>query len=77
MSGPRWLKSPLAGTACVLAGLGLLAIPLRKLTATEHDPPMQAVPAATAAKEIHAVLRLRLLTPANRLVAELRLTLRP
>jgi len=66
----RWLASPVAGTVGVLTALSVLAIPLRKLTATEHDPPMQAVPAATAAKEIHAVLRLRLLAAAKRLVVK-------
>ena len=49
MSGPRWFASPLAGTAGVLAGLGLLAIPLRKLTSVEKAPAVQAAPAGVAA----------------------------
>ena len=71
MSGPRWLKSPLAGTACVLAGLGLLAIPLRKLTSAEPPPAVPATPTAAAASaQLPAVLRLRLLAPAQRVVVK-------
>jgi len=67
MKGPRWLQSPLAGTACVLAGLGLLAIPLRKLTSAEPPPAAPRAPAAAAScGAIPAVLRLRLLAPAQR-----------
>lgn len=68
MSGPRWLASPLAGTACVLAGLSLLAIPLRKLTSAEPVPAVQATRTAASPGAIPAVLRLRLLAPASRLV---------
>jgi len=70
MNGPRWLKSPLAGTACVLAGLGLLAIPLRKLTSAA--PLVMAPTAHTAARpgKIPAVLRLRLLAPAQRVTVK-------
>jgi hypothetical protein len=66
MSGTRWFASPLAGTAGVLAGLGLLSIPLRKLTSAEPVPSVQAAPATAAAHELPAVLRLRLLVPASR-----------
>ena len=70
MKGPRWLASPVTGTVAVLAVLGLLASPLRKLTSTERDPAVRIAPAATAAKEVHAILRLRLLAPAKRLVVK-------
>ena len=65
MSYPRWLASPLAGTAGVLAGLCLLAVPMRKLTSTTAATPV-LLPAA-AATEIPAVLRLKLLAPAKSL----------
>ncbi len=63
----RWLTSPLAGTAGVIAGLCLISIPLRQLTSA---PPVAAVmPAAAlvAGDEIPAVLRVKLLAPAKRL----------
>ncbi len=63
MRFPRWLASPLTGTAGVLAGLCLLAVPLRKLTSAAsaaRDPAP-----ARCAKEIPAVLRLKLLAPAR------------
>ena len=66
MRGPRWLASPLAATAGVLAGLSLLAIPLRKLTAPQSAPAMTAAPAAARTGLTPAVLRLRLLAPARR-----------
>jgi hypothetical protein len=56
----------LAGTACVLAGLGLLAIPLRQLTTAHPLPVTPSAQVAAAEGEIHAVLRLRLLAPASR-----------
>ena len=68
MSGLRWLQSPLAGTACVLAGLGLLAIPLRKLTSAAPSRVMPSAQPAVSSTQIPAVLRLRLLTPAQRVV---------
>ncbi len=68
MSGLRWLQSPLAGTACVLAGLGLLAIPLRKLTSAAPSRVMPSAQPAVSSAEIPAVLRLRLLIPAQRVV---------
>lgn len=68
MSAKRWLGSPLAGTAGVLAGLCLLAIPLRKLTSA---PPAQpAVLTENSAEEIPAVLRVKLLAPAKRLLVK-------
>lgn len=70
MIGPRWLASPLTGTACVLAALGLLAIPLRRLTTPPPVPALPAARTAPAAGEIPAVLRLRLLAPAKRVVVQ-------
>lgn len=67
MMSPRWLASPLVGTAGVLAGLCLLAIPLRKLTSAEPVPQVRVASSAASSKEIAAVLRLRLLAPAKRL----------
>jgi hypothetical protein len=58
----------LAGTACVLAGLGLLAIPLRKLTSAAPAPAAPATRTVASPGAIPAVLRLRLLAPASRLV---------
>lgn len=66
----RWLTSPLAGTAGVLAGLCLIAIPLRDLTSV---PPVRAaMPAGpvVSAAAIPAVLRVKLLAPAKRLRLE-------
>lgn len=59
--------SPLMATAIVWAGIGLLALPLRTLTA--HHP-VASPPAATTAGPVEkstepAVLRLRLLMPAQ------------
>lgn len=68
MSGSRWLASPLAGTAGVLAGLCLLAIPLRQLTTARRPLALPAPAAAAASAGSHAVLRLRLLAPATRVV---------
>ena len=67
MSGARWLASPLAGTAGVLAGLCLLAIPLRKLTSARPAPEVRAAPAIISATQIPAVLRIQLLAPAQQL----------
>ncbi len=70
MKGVRWFSSPLAGTAVVLAGLCLLAIPLRKLTSAR--PVTQVAPAAAvvSTREIPAVLRIKLLDPANRVALQ-------
>ena len=67
MIGLRWLGSPLAGTAGVLAGLCLLAVPLRKLTSEKTVPQVTAAPAEISVLEIPAVLRLKLLAPAKHL----------
>ena len=62
----KWLHSPLAGTAGVLAALGLLAIPLRHLTSREPTPATHATPAKPLPVDTTpAVLRLKLLTPAR------------
>jgi len=66
MSGPRWLASPVAATACVLSGLSLLAIPLRRLTSAPQLPAALAEAATARANNLPAVLRLRLLGPAQR-----------
>ena len=66
----RWLTSPLAGTAGVIAGLCLISIPLRQLTSA---PPVQAVMHAgpvVSGDEIPAVLRVKLLAPARSLRLE-------
>lgn len=69
MSFPRILASPLAGTAGVIAGLCLLAIPLHRLTsAPPAAAPSAVVPAAN--EEIPSVLRVKLLTPAKRLTVK-------
>ena len=68
MSWRYWLASPLTGTLGVLAGLGLLAVPLHRLTSRE---PVSATRSSAIADEtagIPAVLRVRLLKPARRLV---------
>jgi hypothetical protein len=65
MNRLRWLASPLAGTTAVLAGLSLLAIPLRQLTAPGQVPPVPSAQAPAPSTEIPAVLRLRLLAPAQ------------
>lgn len=67
MSAFRWLASPLAGTAGVLAGLCLIAIPLRKLTSAPPLPAVRAAPVVVSATEIPAVLRIKSLAPAKRL----------
>ena len=64
MKLPNFLTSPLAATAGVLAGLGLLAIPLHQLTSA---PPMPAVkpPSAASTTTVPAWLTLKLLAPAK------------
>jgi hypothetical protein len=66
----RWLHTPLAGTAFVLAGIGVIAIPLHRLTsATKAQAPAAAqTPAATEDETLPAVLRLRLLDAVKRVV---------
>jgi len=64
----KLIHSPLAGTAGVLATLGLLAIPLHKLTshrpapAASHRAALPSTDTPTA-----AILRLKLLAPARSL----------
>jgi hypothetical protein len=67
MSAFRWLASPLAGTAGVLVGLSLIAIPLRKLTSAPPLPAVRAATAVVSATEIPAVLRIKSLAAAKRL----------
>lgn len=66
----RWLRTPLAGTAFVLAGIGVLAIPLHRLTsATKAQAPAATqAPVVSADETLPAVLRLRLLDAAKRVV---------
>lgn len=63
----RLFASPLAGTAAVLAGLAVLAVPLHRLTSA---PPVVATPAVETTdgceSTTHAVLRLKLLAPARK-----------
>jgi hypothetical protein len=71
MKPPRWLASPLAGTAAVLAGLALLAVPLRKLTSGGATaPPAPAAIQTASSRDMPAVLRVRLLAPAKRLTVQ-------
>lgn len=70
MIGLRWLTSPLAGTVAVLAGLCLLAIPLRKLTSAQPVPQVKLQAAVVSAADIPAVLRIKLLVPANRVTLQ-------
>ena len=63
----HWFVSPLAGTAAVLAGLSVLAIPLRQLTTAAPIVTMPGIPAVTTVITMPAVLRLRLLAPASKL----------
>lgn len=67
MTGMRWLASPLTATALVLTGLGLLAIPLRRLTSAPVKPPPMVVE-ETHAETVHAVLRLKVLSAARTVV---------
>jgi len=69
MNAKRWLGSPLAGTACVLAGLCLLAIPLRQLTSAPPVAPSASL--KLAGDELPSVLRIKLLTPAKRLLIKM------
>jgi hypothetical protein len=62
----RWLSSPLAGTAGVIAGLLVISLPLRKLTSAA--PVAFPVEVAVATEKTDAVLRLKLLAPAERVV---------
>lgn len=68
MIATRWMMSPLTGTAGVLLGLGLVAIPLRKLTSSNSAPAPAVEQKKILIDEIPAVLRLRLLMPAKQIV---------
>ncbi|MBC8127008.1 MAG: hypothetical protein H8M99_07680 [Gloeobacteraceae cyanobacterium ES-bin-144] len=68
MIGVRWLTSPLAGTAGVLVGLCLVAIPLRKLTSAEPVTLVKTEVKKSSSSEIPAVLRLKLLVPAKHVI---------
>lgn len=57
--------SPLIATAIVWAGIGLLAIPLRQLTASHPGAQVQASRNIPAHAGTPSVLRLRLLKPAQ------------
>ncbi len=64
----NFLRSPLAGTAGVLATLGLLAIPLHRLTSHRPPPaPSPLAPPPTADALTSAILRLKCLAPARSL----------
>lgn len=70
MIAPRWVASPLVGTVGVLVGLGLLAIPLRNLTSEEPPQVPIRVPDDSTSTKIPAVLRLKLLVAAKRIVVK-------
>jgi len=62
----KMLHSPLAGTAAVLATLGLLAMPLHRLTSSRPTPSTPRIAAKPSADSLTpAILRLKLLTPAR------------
>ncbi len=66
MTLPRCLCSPLAGTAGVMAGLALMAVPLHKLTSAA--PATRQVHTVESSSAIHAVIRVRLLLQPETLV---------
>jgi hypothetical protein len=66
MSHTRWHGSPLAATAGILAGLALLAIPLRGLTGRTQPVAAAALPVA-ADQTTPAVLRMKVLDRMERL----------
>ena len=66
----RWLRTPLAGTAFVLAGIALISIPMKRLT-SESKAQASATTQTLAEPDdetLPAVLRLRLLDAARRVV---------
>lgn len=64
----RLFASPLAGTAAVLAGLAVLAVPLHRLTSAPPVIATVAVETKNGHKSTtHSVLRLKLLAPAKKL----------
>ena len=66
----RWLTSPLAGTAGVIAALCLISIPLRQLTSAPRVPAVMPEEPVVSGEEIPAVLRVKLLAPAKSLRLE-------
>lgn len=70
MTALRWLASPLTGTVGVLTGLGFLAIPLRHITSAKPVVTPHAAVVVESAREIPAVLRLKLLAPAEHVIVE-------
>ena len=68
MKAARWLKSPLAATAAVMAGLCLVAIPMRALTSGASWVDSVTTIKTVSAEKTPAVLRIKLLAPATRLV---------
>ena len=64
MNMRKILTSPLSATAGVIAGLALLAIPMRQLTSAPPVPVPTAVPTA-ASNVVRTWLKLKLLTPAK------------
>jgi hypothetical protein len=66
---PKFLTSPLAATAGVIAGLAILAVPLRQVTSATPvaAPPSAEAPATT---EVQAWLTLKLLAPADSVTLE-------
>lgn len=70
MNGPRCLGSPLFGTVGVVAGLALLAIPLRQLTSARPVERTVIHEIPPASHEVPAVMRLKLLDPVEKLRIE-------
>ncbi len=65
----RWLRSPLAGMFFVLAAIGVIAFPLHRLTSSSKaQAPVEASAVAADEETLPAVLRLRLLDAAKRVV---------
>jgi hypothetical protein len=65
----RWLKSPLAGMGFVLAAIGVIALPLHRLTSSSKiQVPVESSSAVTDNETLPAVLRLRLLDAAKRVM---------
>ncbi len=60
----KLITSPLSATAGVIAGLALLAIPMRQLTSAPPVPVPTAVPTA-ASDVVRTWVKLKLLTPAK------------
>lgn len=69
MTHPRWFASPLAGTAVVFACLAVIAVPLSRLTGGAAVVAPAGVPRSPSAEadRVPAVVRVKLLDPADRL----------